>query len=196
MNRRIAVILHGPPATGKTALSEQLRQRLSAKHISLDEGWFPGDARFKGGPDRYAEIASATDNVLLIELGCGEPVDLSFDGATRGAAEWISVLQRSGREVFGFRLCADPDDAAKRIEERLNRWIQEKRMERTNKLFAFWQFLGLHFLDQMRHPIATFPEIDGFVETEIVTTGRSESECADQIMIAVGLAGPAATSSA
>jgi hypothetical protein len=187
MSRRIAIILHGPPGTGKSTLSDEIYRRLPARHISLDGGWMPGEIRHRGGPGRYADLATAVERVLLIELGCGEPLDMSFAGATRGAPEWICALKQSGREVFGFRLLAEPDDAAQRIEERLDRWIRERMITPDQRLGLLWNFLGLHFLYNMRHATATFPQIIDFAEMDIMTTGHSVPEVADQIMTSAGL---------
>lgn len=186
MDRRVAIILHGPPCTGKTAIAEELQRRVPARLISLDDGWLRGEFRHSGGERRYADVAGAPEPVLIIEVGCGEPPDLSFFGATRGAAEWVGVLRAAGREVFPFLLTADQATALARVERRLVERIRSGSVLPDNKLFLTWQFLGLHFLYEHRDARATFPDIPDFAERGLVTSDRTASGVADEILSAVG----------
>ncbi|HEX4609049.1 MAG TPA: hypothetical protein VH092_12655, partial [Urbifossiella sp.] len=82
-----AIILRGPPGVGKTTVRELLRSHLgrTARHINLDEYWGKGEWRYSQPDFRYADLQLATEPVLLVELGWGEPPGLAFPGATRGA---------------------------------------------------------------------------------------------------------------
>lgn len=179
MQRRVAIILHGPPCTGKTTIAAELRRLFHAGFISLDNGWAPGEFRHRGGPSRYADLAQAPEPVLVVEIGCGEPFDLSFPGATRGASEWVNVLRTSAREIWPFLLTATWKDVLQRLDERHG--------GDPRKLFFFWQFTGLNVLYQLRHPTATFPEIPDFQEHEITTSGRTLREVIDEIKAFSGL---------
>src|SRR5262249_50479039 len=142
---------HGPPATGKSTLAEVLLQRFAetSRVISLDEGWLHGQWRKMGGTGRYADIRQATEPILLLEIGCGEPPPLDFPGATRGAKEWIDVLRETRREVLFFLLTLDWTDAVERLDRRY--------AGHEAKLFLVWQHLGLHALYAHKHAMATFP---------------------------------------
>jgi len=118
----------------------------------------------------------------MIEIGCGEPVDLSHSGATRAAGEWIDVLKKTGREIFAFLLRVDPADAVSRIEQRIERDIQDGHKSRGDKLSWLWAGLGLHFLYLAGHETAKFAEIARFSEIELRTSGRTVKETADEIM--------------
>jgi hypothetical protein len=158
MARHIAIVLHGPPCAGKTTISKQIRQRHSqATHISLDEGWSAGEVRYRGGTGRYADPATAQATVLIVEIGCGEPVDLAFPGATRAANEWVDVIRGSGRTLFPFLVWAEWQDEIARIEKR---WQQQPWA-----LGGIWHDVGLYSLYERGHPIATFPAIPIFQST-------------------------------
>lgn len=187
MDRRIAIILHGPPAIGKTTIANDLVARLGAILISLDGGWGEGEVRYRGGPGRYADLTQAVEPVLVVELGCGEPADLSFPGASRGASEWITVLRNTGRELFPFLLTADPSEVPARLEHRLDEWIRLRRMPANNKFSMLCNFLGVHFLYANRHPLVTFPDVDGFYEQALSTTGRNAGAVVDEIISTANL---------
>ena len=177
--RNVAIVLHGPPAVGKTAISGSLRSRVGenrSRHISLDDGWHIGQFRYQGGVNRYSDLASAVEPVLIIELGCGEPPDLAFPGATRGADEWIDALRKAGREIFCFLLSADSQDVEKRLEDRCR--------GNEHALFLFWQYFGLLALYDRQHALVTIPGISGISESRIETSGRTVLEVAESIISA------------
>lgn len=149
---KIAIVLHGPPCSGKTETAKELVRRLTparSSFLSLDAGWMPGHFRYHPGPQRYADVAAVSEPVLLIEVGCGEPCDLRLPGATQGAAEWVDVLRRANRRIHAFALRMDWDDARARLLDRYR--------GRPAALFEFWQHVGLYALFVHGDPIATFP---------------------------------------
>ena len=179
---KVAVLLHGPPCAGKT----QVKLAISAlaepgvvRHLSLDEGWGVGQQRHSGGSQRYSDIVSTTESVLVIELGCGEPADLSFDGATRAAAEWVGILRKCGRTLHSFLLVVNPDDVLERLRKRY--------AADPDALFCIWQDFGLYGLYQQGDPIATFPPSTDILEQKISTSGRSINDVALEIMGKAGI---------
>jgi hypothetical protein len=179
--RRVAIVLYGPPATGKSTLAEVLRHRLvqASRTISLDDGWLHGQWRKTGGAGRYADIRQATEPILLLEIGCGEPPPLDFPGATRAANEWIDVLRESGREDFFFLLTLDWTDAAERIDRRFT--------GQEAKLFLVWQHLGLHALYAHKHAMVTFVSNLGVQEHALDTSKLTSEMAADEVLRIAGL---------
>lgn len=108
VNRRVALVLRGPMGVGKSTVLNELRQRRrSVAGVVLDTGWEINGARYLPTASRYHDLRGHACDVLVVEIGCGEPFDLSIPGASRGAAEWYNVLVSEGREVHVFRLWAD-----------------------------------------------------------------------------------------
>jgi hypothetical protein len=179
--RKIAIILHGPPCTVKTTLFECLARRFpgAVSYISLDDGWVEQNSYRLAAEGRYADLATDSHQILVVEVGCGEPIDLSFPGATRNATEWVDVLRRAGREIFPFLLTADWDDVVDRLD---TRYAGDR-----NKLFLVWQLLGLYALYEHRHPMTTFPLMPDFIERPIRTSGRTEDDVVDEILSVVGI---------
>jgi hypothetical protein len=86
-------------------VADALRERYTlpkSSHVSLDTFWGPGQKRF-AGHCRYWDLRDQPD-VLIIELGYGEPHGGSFLGATKNPREWVSILENDGREIFFFLL--------------------------------------------------------------------------------------------
>ena len=109
-----AIILRGPPCGGKTTVAVALRQRLPSNHfVSLDDGWGVGELRFLAG-EAYSDLNTGAD-VLLVELGFGEPVGEAFAGATRDPMKWLNVLANGGRSVHLFLLKPPFDEVRHRI---------------------------------------------------------------------------------
>jgi hypothetical protein len=111
---RLAVVLRGPLAAGKSEIAEELRRRLAIHEpvAVLDGGW--DGKRLKGREtSRYPELVSDA-RVLIIELGYGEPFDPAELGATRNPMEWVSVLEAGGRRTVFFLLTVPVDIALMR----------------------------------------------------------------------------------
>lgn len=177
---KVAIVLHGPPCSGKTETAKELVRRFTperSRFVSLDVGWMLGDSRYNPGPQRYADLATASERALVIEIGCGEPPDLRLPGATQGAAEWIEVLRRSNRRILAFALQMDWDDARARLWDRYR--------GRPAALFEFWQHIGLYSLFVHGDPIATFPPSVGLSEEPLNSSKQTISEMADYIQMRV-----------
>ena len=84
----------------------------------LDDGWAPGEKRFSG-PTRYGDLSGQPD-VLIIELGYGEPAGETFPGASKNPREWLSRLEEERREVFFFMLHIDRSECLRRVTGRGN----------------------------------------------------------------------------
>jgi hypothetical protein len=141
----------------------------------LDAYWGPGEWRYEERAFRYADLLLAPEPVLVMELAWGEPPDLTFPGATTGAQEWVNVLRRTAREIFAFLLRAQWEDLVQRLVGR-----------HGHPLYAFNQIGRASFYEH-RHSLFTYPEIAGFTETEIMTTGQTEQQVAEDIMRRAGL---------
>jgi hypothetical protein len=102
MTKKIAVVLRGPMGVGKSTVADQVCRLLNAgAKIVLDDHY---EAR---GRERDALFTGRQNDALVIELGCGEPLDLTFNGFTRDAEAWCGLLRQAGREVYFFKLWAD-----------------------------------------------------------------------------------------
>lgn len=121
MARRLAIVLRGPPGTGKTTILNALQRHYRLplnSHVTLDDFWFPGEKRF-ADHCRYWDLRDQPD-VLLIELGYGEPLGEVFAGATKNPGEWVSILEADRREVFFFLLDIDKAECLRRVAARGN----------------------------------------------------------------------------
>jgi hypothetical protein len=178
---KFAIILHGPPAVGKTVISGEIQQRYpgAVRHISLDDGWARDEVRYGRGPQQYADLSAAPERILVIELASGEPPDLAFNGATRAAQQWVTVLQRSDRILVPFLLWLDWPDAVARLRQRFQ--------NSPTALFQFWSQIGVYALYEKADSVATFPQIPGFRENRIQTTGRTVSDITDEILRTVAI---------
>jgi hypothetical protein len=164
---------------GKSAVCGVLRGRLgkSARHINLDAYWGRGDWRYAQPHFRYADLQLAPEPVLIVELAWGEPDGLAFPGATRGADEWMGILQRAGREVFPFFLTADWGDILKRLMERHGR-------DAHHDVFAE---LGRASFYEHKHYLFSYPELPGVTERTIDTTGKRTESVAETIIQVTGI---------
>lgn len=121
MSRKVAIVLRGAPGTGKTtiwnALSEHFGHSKSGL-VRLDDGWGRGERRFSGSA-RYADLDGQPE-VLVIELGYGEPEGEGFAGATKNPREWLAALEREGRAVHSFVLNVDKEECLRRVAARGN----------------------------------------------------------------------------
>jgi hypothetical protein len=168
-----AIILRGPPGVGKSAVREVLQRQLgkSARHINLDAFWGKGEWRYSLPEFRYADLQLATEPVLLVELAWGEPEGLSFPGATKGANEWVEILRKVKREIFPFLLTAEWEDILKRLMDRHGRDTHHNALAE----------LGRASFYEHKHRLFTYPEIPGFTERPIDTTGKTAESVADEI---------------
>ncbi|WP_020472183.1 nucleoside/nucleotide kinase family protein [Zavarzinella formosa] len=174
-----AIILRGPPGVGKSTVRDLLRSYLgrSARHIDLDAYWGKGEWRYSQPDFRYADLQLATEPVLLVELAWGEPAGLAFPGATKGANEWVDILQKAKRVIYPFLLTADWNDILKRLLDRHGHDMQ------TNVLDQ----LGRASFYEHQHPMFNYPAIPGFTERTIDTTGRSGESVANEIKKVTGI---------
>lgn len=118
-----AVVLRGTPGSGKSTIAREMVHAAAGRAtppIVLDEGWLPGQARYVGGPGRYADLRAAALPILVAELGWAEPYDMRTEGATRNPREWMDALEQAGREVHLFRLEVSRDEAVRRVASRGN----------------------------------------------------------------------------
>jgi hypothetical protein len=132
----------------------------------LDDGWAPGHRRYADGPDRYKDLRSQ-DDVLVMELGCGEPTDFSFRGATRNPGEWLQVLRDEHRQLHAVLLWGEWDAVERRAQRRGTIGMLTVRM-----------WYGLY---AGRDEIVTFPAGAGIVETVIDTTSLTPEQVAAEI---------------
>ncbi|MBN9122678.1 MAG: hypothetical protein J0I06_26615 [Planctomycetes bacterium] len=175
---RKAIILRGPPGVGKSAVRTLLQGHLgkSARYINLDAYWGKDEWRYAQPEFRYADLQLATEPVLVVELAWGEPDGLIFPGATRGANEWMSILQRAKREIFPFFLTAAWKDILNRLTERHGHKGHHDVLAE----------LGRASFYEHRHYLFSYPEIPGITERTIDTTGKTADSVAEAIM---GMAG-------
>lgn len=181
--QRIAIVLHGPPATGKTRIAEEILGRLKgrARVISLDEGWDePTEERYPEGEGRYADLKDVEEEILVIELALGEPPHLEFKGATRGAEEWVLLLKTQGRTIHAYHLEVDWATAIERLDAR--------RVERNYSIFHFDHEVGMHALSRESYPSVTLPGLPELEERKIDTSKGDYGVIADHILRECGVA--------
>ncbi len=175
MARTVAIVLRGAPGAGKSPVADALRKRYplsKSSHVSLDTFWGPGQKRFVGHC-RYWDLLDQPE-VLIIELGYGEPAGGSFLGATKNPREWVSVLENDGREIFFFLLHVSQSEGARRKKAKRDpvyRLEVYKRYEREGECshIVFSALLG-----------------NGHSEETIDTEKTSLDSTVDQIVTKVG----------
>ncbi|BCU70366.1 AAA family ATPase [Stygiolobus caldivivus] len=119
---KIAIIIRGPPGTGKTTVIKELERVLFDKyHIKceleiLDRFDFKEEQRNNRKYINLKNILSRDPQCILIELAWG-------DGATSKPNEWVELLRQKGFKIFLFRLTATKKD----IEERVRKRYEETR---------------------------------------------------------------------
>ena len=178
MKGRTAIVLRGPPCGGKTKVKDVLLGRLHSTHfVSLDNGWGKGEARFQG-VDPYADLR-VNVNILIIELGFGEPVGEMFAGATRNPSGWLRVLADEGRTVHLFLLKPPLGEVFRRIEH-----------DRHSDSQLYFRCAALQYEPNGVCSAEIFKERLGgaYQEVCVDTSLESESETARRIMNAIGVA--------
>lgn len=110
-----ALIVRGPPGSGKTTLVEAVlakgrAQGVSCARVHLDDGWGPGEVHRQRGATaaaRYPCLVQRPESLLVVDLALGEPGFAQTDelGATRRPREWVALLQRQ-HDVVLVRLRA------------------------------------------------------------------------------------------
>lgn len=120
MARKVAIVLRSPPGAGKTPVADEIRRRLrvTTGFVRLDDFWCPGEKRF-AGHCRYWDLLDNSD-VLIVELGYGEPSPEEFFGASRNPGEWLNILETAGREVFFFLLWIPVAETIRRKQGRMD----------------------------------------------------------------------------
>lgn len=174
-----AIILRGPPGVGKSAVRNQLQGRLgkSARYINLDLYWGKDEWRYAQPEFRYADLQLAAEPILLVELAWGEPEGLLFPGATRGAHEWMGILQKAKREIYPFFLTAEWKDILNRLTERHGQ----------RGLHSVLAELGRASFYEHKHYLFSYPAIPGVTERTIDTTGKTAESVAEAIRKVTGL---------
>jgi hypothetical protein len=171
--RRIAILLHGPSAVGKSAVAEALCQKLKlpcrAIRPPLDKGWLCGEQRHSTDP--YGDQRCRDQRIVILELGGGEPAVLgpAGKGATQNPQAWMKVVcEDCRRRLFVFRLSA--------------RWATiQQRCERRGQsdLVSVWEWFDRY---SRSDALVTFPDSAGIAEAEIQTDERTEDEVAAEII--------------
>jgi hypothetical protein len=119
MARKIAIVLRGPMGGGKSTVTSALQEIYSLpknSHVELDQFWGEGQKRYVGSC-RYWDLRDQAD-VLIIQLGYGEPAGERFFGASRNPREWVSILEADMREVFFFLLSVPEAESVSRVGKR------------------------------------------------------------------------------
>jgi hypothetical protein len=174
-----AIILRGPPGVGKSAVRDLLRSHLgrTVRSINLDSYWGKDEWRYAQADFRYADLQLSPEPVLLVELGWGEPAGLAFPGATRGANEWVDILHKANRKIYPFLLIAEWNDILKRLIARHGHHMNQSVLDQLARASFF----------EHKHYLFTYPEIPGFTELTIDTTGRTEESVTDEIKKLAGV---------
>jgi hypothetical protein len=178
MDRKIAIVLRGPPGAGKTTIACEIRRRLKVTtgFVMLDTFWYPGEKRFEGHC-RYWDLIDDCD-ALIIELGYGEPEPEKFFGATKNPGEWLHILEAGGREVFFFLLWAPIAESLLRKQGRMESSYAREAHQRYDDGNACSQSV---FIPRLLRPV---------FEPLIRTDQHSIQATADQILAAVQLSKP------
>lgn len=122
----------------------------------------------RGGPASYEDLRGRGEDVLIAELGWGEPDDMTFEGATRNPGVWRSVLEADGRAVIHVMLKADRKEEVTRLSSR-----EGCTAEQASKYIEeFWKRPG----------IADFDAALGIRGHTIDITTTSPQEAAEELL--------------
>ncbi|BDB97496.1 hypothetical protein [Saccharolobus caldissimus] len=156
---KIAIVLRGPPGSGKSTVISELREFL-LKQFSVNcevEVLDKFDLNIEKPNNRtYVNLRntiSKNPQCILIELGWG-------DGATSNPKDWIELLEKAGFKIFLFKLTAPKDVIIDRVSRRYNKGIGPPP-EMALKIYD-WYENNLDFV--------TFPKKVGLNEVVIDTS--------------------------
>ncbi len=139
---KLALVIRGPPCSGKSYLREYLRRSLTkeagplATTLDIHSG-APDDSR----PRTYSDLDSVKQDCILIELGYG-------GDATKRPNVWAEKLRKQSFVLVLFRLEVSLDEANRRCKERKNwqdGWTEEwwNRYRTDGDIMKFSAKLGL-----------------------------------------------------
>jgi tRNA uridine 5-carbamoylmethylation protein Kti12 len=83
---KLLIILRGPPGTGKTTVADEICRIVtaagrSAAHVNLDNAWCAHERPAKkSSQERYPELVSRMEDVLVVEVAQGQPSLLEVPG--------------------------------------------------------------------------------------------------------------------
>lgn len=178
MAGRLAIVLRGPVAVGKTTVGWVLLSKLGQATgiINLDNEWGSRERRSRGGSERYADLENREESILVLELAYGEPnlfgpngtVNLGASlGATRNPKEWVDIIKRQGHEVISFVIW----DTWEHVQERLRNRVQESSAT-LRALYDLYQ----------QHEWIEFHTTADIREVRIDANGKNPIEVASDIL--------------
>jgi hypothetical protein len=168
---KLAVVVRGPPSTGKTATCNRLacfasKLNLKSKQINLDsydmEGFIDDNVE-----RTYPNLDGIKEDWALIEIGYG-------GYATKRPQTWVSKLKAQGFRICLFKLWADEVTTINRSNKRTDGMNADAAMK-------FWQrYKGeCEFID--------FPAKAGLQENEIDTSQKDPLEVVHLILDKLGI---------
>jgi shikimate kinase len=176
--RKLAVVLRGPIAVGKSTVANELLAHFNqcpGQLVNLDDGWAnrpdeSGRRYTRSGGERYRDLVGRAEEVLVLELAHGEPSLCqlrSEPGATLNPQEWADLLRLDGRQIKLFFLYAESNESERRLKKRGEFDFAFLRKSHELHATAAWREL---------------PSRIGVEEYVIDTTNLSPREVAQQIL--------------
>ncbi len=175
---RKAIILRGAPASGRAQFVDCFRATSGNRHdtsTSMRTGArMSGDIRSRifGMP---TSSSPPSPSCWWNWAGANRPVFPSR--RNRGAHEWVDVLNKVKRQIFPFLLTAEWKDILKRLTARHGHHFHPITLDQIGRA-SFYEH---------EHYLFSYPEIPGFKEMVINTTGRTEESVADEIVKVAGV---------